>query len=265
MNELIKMRIGVFGCGNMGRALVLGMRSNYSDAEFFLYTPSQEKARALALEVQGHLVQRIQDMPKDLDWYLLAFKPQSLESFEFVFTNKAKIISVLAGVNTAKLIEKFHTPKVARLMPNIASSVGKGANLFFLNPAFNSKEEMDFFELLVGAGKLFKMNSEKDIDLATAFSGSGPALLFELARIFESELEAMTGGRLPAKAIIAQTFLGSAELMQSDLSFAELSAQVTSKKGVTHEALESLKKNNLQSIFHDAFHAAYKRTLELSQ
>jgi pyrroline-5-carboxylate reductase len=255
MNELIKMRIGVFGCGNMGRALVLGMRSNYSDAEFFLYTPSQEKARALALEVQGHLVQRIQDMPKDLDWYLLAFKPQSLESFEFVFTNKAKIISVLAGVNTAKLIEKFHTPKVARLMPNIASSVGKGANLFFLNPAFNSKEEMDFFELLVGAGKLFKMNSEKDIDLATAFSGSGPALLFE----------PMTGGRLPAKAIIAQTFLGSAELMQSDLSFAELSAQVTSKKGVTHEALESLKKNNLQSIFHDAFHAAYKRTLELSQ
>lgn len=50
----------------------------------------------------------------------------------------------------------------------------------------------------------------------------------------------------------------------SEISFEELRKQVTSKKGVTHEALEVLKDHKLQDIFSMAFEAAYQRTLELS-
>lgn len=260
-----KLRIGFFGCGNMGRALALGMRAKLADGEFTFFTPSQTAAISLAQEVGGKVALTLLDMPKDLDWYVLAFKPQSLLDFHFDFMKEAKIISVLAGVNTSKLSSQLGIKKIVRVMPNTPSSLGAGANLFYPNEWISSSEEETFLKLLDGSGKLFKMTSENDLDLTTAFSGSGPALLFELARIFEEELTQMTEGRVAAKEIIAQTFLGSAKLMQSHQSFEELRNQVTSKKGVTHEALEVLREQGLQSLFQKAFMAAYKRTLELSK
>lgn len=259
------VRIGVFGCGNMGKALVLGMKARFPDAEFYLYTPTETKARELAELIHGHYVKSLNDMPDGLDWYLLAFKPQSLDDFQFSFPADSKVISVLAGVGTEKLSAKFGVTKIARLMPNTPSSIGEGANLYFLGQAFSKAEEMSFVELLGAAGQLFKMRSENDLDLTTAFSGSGPALVFEVARIFEAELARMTEGRVPAKEIVAQTFFGSSGLMKSEKSFEELRLQVTSKKGVTFEALEVLKNEDLQGLFRQAFEAAYKRTLELSR
>lgn len=259
------VKIGVFGCGNMGRALVLGMKSRFPDAEFYLYTPTEIKARELAEHVHGHFVQSLNQMPTDLNWYLLAFKPQSLNDFHFHFRSDSKLISVLAGVNTSRLIEKFNVQKTARLMPNTPSSIGEGANLYFLDEPFTKAEEASFVELLGATGQLFKMNTEADLDLTTAFSGSGPALVFEMARIFEAELTRMTDGRVPAKEIVAQTFFGSSGLMKPEKSFEELRLQVTSKKGVTYEALEVLKNRDLQGLFQEAFTAAYKRTLELSK
>lgn len=266
MNNL---KIGVFGCGNMGRALVLGMKAKFPGAQFYLFTPGHTSARELALKVDGHSLNQITEMPKNLDWYLLAFKPQTLEEFQFDFSSESKIISVLAGVKTSKLMEKFKVSKMARLMPNTPAAINEGASLFFLNSHFNPNEKEEFISLLNSTGKLFPMKSEEDLDLTTAFSGSGPALLFELARIFEAELTRMTDGRVPAKEIISQTFFGSAALMnsfsQADQSFEELRNQVTSKKGVTYEALEVLKANKLENIFKEAFMAAYKRTVELSK
>jgi pyrroline-5-carboxylate reductase len=53
------MKIGVFGCGNMGNALVLGMKSRFPDTEFFLFTPSHSKAEELAVRVGGTSLQMI--------------------------------------------------------------------------------------------------------------------------------------------------------------------------------------------------------------
>ncbi|MBC7540837.1 MAG: NAD(P)-binding domain-containing protein [Bacteriovorax sp.] len=266
---MTNLKIGVFGCGNMGRALVLGMKAQFPAADFFLFTPSKLKAQELAVTVGGKSLDQSVDMPRDLDWYLLAFKPQSLNEFQFNFAPDSKIISILAGVKTSKLIAKFNSKKIARLMPNTPSALGQGANLLFLNSHFNQIEELEINSLLSATGKLFPMKTEEDLDLTTAFSGSGPALIFELARIFEFELNRMTNGRVPAKEIVSQTFFGSAALMNSPLnlgtSFEELRSQVTSKKGVTFEALEILKNKNIQEIFSKAFEAAYNRTIELSK
>lgn len=266
---MLKQRIGVFGCGNMGRALVLGIKARFPDVEFFLFTPGQTRARELAALVDGKFIAGLKEMPNDLDWYILAFKPQNLDEFQFSFQSHVKILSVLAGVKSDKFISKFGVKKVARLMPNTPSSIGLGANLLFFSESVDGEEKEQLSSLLASTGTIFPLQSEKDLDLATAFSGSGPALIFELARIFEEELIRMTEGRLPAKEIVARTFYGSASLMSAeknaDISFLELRDQVTSKKGVTFEALEVLRKSNLQSLFSRAFEAAYKRTLELSK
>lgn len=253
----------------MGRALVTAMKACHPQADFYLYTPSQTRAFELAQKINGNVVTKVDEMPRDLSWYLLAFKPQSLADFDFDFAPDSKVVSVLAGVKSSLLMSKFNLSKVARLMPNTPSAIGLGANLLYLNEFFDLVEQNELESLLSSTGTLFKMKSEADLDIATAFSGSGPALIFELARIFEMELNRMTEGRLPSKEIISRTFLGSATLMSVEqnmnVSFEELREQVTSKKGVTYEALEVLKDSGLQDIFKKAFEAAYKRTLELSK
>lgn len=258
------MRIGIFGCGNMGSAIAEGFNAFDPKIEQFFYTPSKTKAHDLAKKLNGHLIENIIDMPKDLDWYVLGFKPQSFSDFNFTFLPHSKILSVLAGTSIEKISKKFQTDYVARLMPNIPSSIGEGANLFYA-----PFEDDKIIEMLSGIGKLFNMKSEAELDAITAFSGSGPALVFEFARIFEKHLNQLAGHNLEAREIITQTFLGSAKMMEHALkegiSFTTLRDQVTSKKGVTYEALQILEKNGIDNILGGAFVAAHKRTIELKK
>ena len=258
------MRIGFFGCGNMGAALAQGFKKFDPSIELYFFTPTKTKAQELAHSTGGHFVEFLIDMPKDLDWYVLAFKPQSLMDFAFTFSPQAKILSVLAGVGVEKLSKKLQVEHIARLMPNTPSSVGEGANLLYAGFAVENMNEM-----LKGLGKLFVMNTEAELDALTAFSGSGPALIFEYARLFEKHLTAIAGENPQAREIIIQTFLGSAKLMEKEIaqgnSFEGLREQVTSKKGVTFEALQILEKNGLDNIMGGAFIAAHKRTLELKK
>lgn len=258
------MRIGFFGCGNMGSALAHGFKKNYPQVEQYFFTPGKTKASDLAAKVDGHFVNFIVDMPKDLDWYILAFKPQSLLDFNFSFSPDAKILSVLAGTGIETLEKKIQVKQIARLMPNTPSSVGFGANLLYA-----PFETLEMEKLLGALGKVFKMKSEAELDAITAFSGSGPALVFEYARLFEKHLGVLAPGNEMAREIIAQTFLGSAMLMEKavkeGVSFETLREQVTSKKGVTFEALSILEKNGFENIMGGAFSAAHKRTLEIKK
>ncbi|MBC7429417.1 MAG: NAD(P)-binding domain-containing protein, partial [Bacteriovorax sp.] len=151
------MKIGFFGCGNMGAALAEGFKKNYPGVEQYFFTPSNIKAQHLAAKLGGHFVNFAVDMPQDLDWYILAFKPQSLMDFNFAFNRNAKVLSVLAGTGIETLEIKFQINHVARLMPNTPSSIGFGANLFYAN--FESEE---IKKLLGALGKVFTMKSEKE-------------------------------------------------------------------------------------------------------
>ena len=258
------MKIGFFGCGNMGAALAQGFKENYPNIKLHFFNPTKLKARELAEKLNGEFVEFIVDMPKDLDWYILAFKPQSLIDFNFNFSPDSKILSVLAGTGIDSLSKKFQINQIARLMPNTPSSVGMGANLFYAD-----FEAYDIKKLLGSLGKIFSMKSEKEMDTLTAFSGSGPAIIFEFARLFEKHMISLNGDTPYTREIIAQTFLGSAKLMEKavleGISFENLREQVTSKKGVTFEALNILEKNGVDQIMGGAFTAAYKRTLEIKK
>jgi pyrroline-5-carboxylate reductase len=62
-----------------------------------------------------------------------------------------------------------------------------------------------------------------------------------------------------------QTVTGASKLLAvSGLHPEELRDQVTSPKGTTQAALESLEKNNLRKIVQDAVEAAKARSIELS-
>jgi pyrroline-5-carboxylate reductase len=60
--------------------------------------------------------------------------------------------------------------------------------------------------------------------------------------------------------MVVQTALGAATMTaQSNIPFADLRAQVTSKGGTTHEAIESMRSSGLENLVKDAMSAAIAR------
>ena len=260
------MRIGFFGAGNMANALTLSIKRKYPTFEFYVYSPSKITAQKLAKNLSGILIEELENMPADLDWYFLAFKPQNLADFNYKFRDKSKIVSILAGVSSIKLRLKLGDQKILRLMPNLPCAVSEGANLIYIPNYFNDSERSEIQEWSSSFGRTFYLENEDQIDSITPFSGSGPALILEFARIFQNELIMQTTSNIDSRELIIQTFLGTTLLMKnSSLSFSEMRDQVVSKKGVTFEALKVFDEEGLEKIFHNAFQSAYKRTIELSR
>ncbi len=258
-----------FGCGNMAQAIIEGMYKEKSPLDYFLYTPSNTKAVSLARAVHGTHVDNLSTLPS-CDFYMLSCKPQQLGDLAQKIKGKlnpnAVVISILAGTTTETIKKELSIDKVLRVMPNTPSLVGAGVNAFYFSDEV-LREERDFLtKLFESFSKVFTFDKESEIDVITGFSGSGPAYIFEFSRVLIEKMISMGIDREVATEMIKWTFYGSSKLqLESSDTSEELRNKVTSKKGVTFEALEVFKNSNFEKMVDTALDAAYNRSVELSK
>ena len=100
---MTEVKIGFFGAGNMAEAISSSIKDLYPKTQIYFYTPSGIKAQNLAQKLNTTWIKNISEMPLDLDFYFLAFKPQNFEAFDFNFKDGSKIVSVLAGTSLNKI------------------------------------------------------------------------------------------------------------------------------------------------------------------
>jgi len=260
------MRIGFFGAGNMVEAIALGIFSKDLGHSLYFYTPSKTKAINLASKTNGKFIENIEDMPRDLDWYVLGFKPFQLNDFHFNFNSNAKIISLLASTPVKVIADKFSLDKILRVMPNTPTKVYQGMNLLFFSSAIESSIQNEVINVFQSIGELQIVERESDIDILTPFTGSGPGIFFELLSYFEKSIPADVASKYDTKKLLAQTMLGSAKLaLESRESFNSLRDQVTSKKGVTIEAINELRDSKMDTIIKNSMDRALKRLNEMKE
>jgi pyrroline-5-carboxylate reductase len=107
---------------------------------------------------------------------------------------------------------------------------------------------------------------ESEINKVTALSGSGPAYVFYFAEAMLEAASRMGFDLKDAKSLVAQTFRGSAELLdKSDDTPAVLRQNVTSKGGTTEKALGVMDAAGLKEIFVKAVISAKERADELGK
>jgi pyrroline-5-carboxylate reductase len=165
---------------------------------------------------------------------------------------------VLAGTSVEKLKKAFKPKAVVRTMPNLAASVGASMTTLTGDEAFQKEAEA----LLGAVGTTLWLNSEKEIDIATALAGSGPAYLALIA-------EALTDGavkqglkREDAMATMRGLFAGFGTLIQ-EVHPALLKDGVMSPGGTTAAGYAALEEGNVRASCIDAIEEAYKRAKEL--
>ena len=249
--------ITFIGNGNMALSIAKGLKSNYKIEVVGRNLEKLEKfEKELGVSVDKHLINSFNIENKTV---LFCVKPANVEEVASQLQGKARVIySVLAGTSVEKLRSNLNTNAVVRTMPNLAASVGQSMTTLTGDTEF--KEEAE--ELLGAIGSTRWLTTEKEIDIATALAGSGPAYLALIAEALADGAVKQGLKRDDAMAIMRGLFGGFGELIQ-EVHPAILKDGVMSPGGTTAAGYGALEDGNVRASCIDAIEKAYKRALEL--
>ncbi len=265
-----KYKIAILGCGNMANAIMEGVcHTKLSDSiEFYFYTPSQNKARDCAEKYSGIHIPNLEKIPS-CDYYLIACKPQQFsklsQTLKEILPSNGVVWSIMAGVKISTIQSLLDHEGVCRLMPNTPCRFNKGTTLLFVKNL--NKQQIAFTqEFFATCSEIYNLKTEELIDSLTGISGSGPALLYYFCEAFIHKALEFGLDYSEAQSLVVKTFLGTlVNADQSNLSLSELRNEVTSKKGVTAQALETFSQHKMDNIIGEALNNAFKRAKELGQ
>ncbi|WP_440054060.1 pyrroline-5-carboxylate reductase [Pseudoalteromonas sp. T1lg65] len=266
--------IAFIGTGNMSYAIIGGMIKSGFDPKSIIAT--NRNAEKLAKVAEQLAVNTTQDNLKavaEADVIVLSVKPQMMEglcqSFQQsgVDLSDKLFISVAAGITIARLREMLgQNVKMVRCMPNTPSLLGRGVSGLY-GDGITEEEKHYVEQVFSSTGIALWLDAEEKINDVIAVTGSSPAYFFLFMEAIEEK--AISLGFTPAQArqLVQQTALGAAEMTcdQADISISQLRANVTSKGGTTHAAVEHLKSQHLHKTVADAMDACIARALEMEK
>jgi pyrroline-5-carboxylate reductase len=263
------MTIGFIGAGNMGTALCKAFLSHdeVKAEDIIACDHSEDKLSILSASLGVKTDTDISSV-MDVDFLILAVKPQGIESLAAEISERINVdtvlISVLAGTTIKTLDSLLHHKKIIRAMPNTPALVNKGVIGWFANNEVSPDEKTLVQELLQSAGSATELSSEALIDDVAALSGCGPGFFFALVDAWQKATSSLELPEDMRKKMLFETLEGSLELVrQSDDSPSKLAEKVASKGGATEQGLKVLKEANIEKIFSDMIIAACKRCKEL--
>lgn len=249
--------ITFIGNGNMALSIAQGLKNTY---KIEVVGRSLEKVAAfeknLGIEIKKSLMDNFDMNDKTI---ILCVKPANVEEIATRLKGKAQVIySVLAGTSLQKLKENLNPHAVVRSMPNLAASVQKSMTTLTGDIEYKGEAE----KLLGAIGATRWLTSEKEIDIATALAGSGPAYLALIAEALADGAVKQGLKRDDAMAIMRGLFEGFGSLIQ-DVHPAILKDGVMSPGGTTAAGYAALEDGNVRSSCIDAIEKAYKRATQL--
>lgn len=257
------MKILFIGSGNMAKAMAEGMKDS---VQLFFYSPSGKSSQELASKFNGQKLKSFVEF-SSMDIIFLAFKPQQWNDFKSDYKDyvdqDATYASVMAGISLDDLKTGLNTSNVLRFMPNTPIKIGRGAGLFLFDKDVTRKEEVK--KLLSIVSYNIEVNNDDELNLLTTISGCGPAYVFEFIKYYSRSVQFKNLDSNEIVKLISKTFIGAAQLaFENNKSIDELIDQVTSKGGMTIEAIKVLRESDTSEIIDNSLASAYRRSKDLS-
>ena len=259
-----KYKLGFIGCGNMATAIWKGCIQSGFLATSELAVCDIDPNKTIEAEMLGLSVLSGREIFASCEYVVLAIKPQTFSSIceEYAGLSEADcVISIMAGVSIAAIIDGLKINKICRVMPNTPVMKNKGmSSLSFQNC---DADNVEFIKgLFSSLGKVIEVE-ESLIHTVISVSGSGPAYVY----LF---LQALINGGIEggltcsqAKTAAIQTLVGACAMADSAENLSLLINEVCSKGGTTIEAVEFFKKANFEDIVKGAMRASSERSFQL--
>ncbi|CAO3635038.1 unnamed protein product [Cunninghamella blakesleeana] len=270
--------ITFIGGGNMSEAILGGLfASGHSSSKLRYSEPFQQRKEYMQKKYPDILGSDNNLKVIDgADIVILAVKPQVLrkvlqETSQALLKNpNTLIVSIAAGITTQDIYKWMNTDQpvnLVRCMPNTPSLIGEGAFGLYANQNVNEEQRLLTENIMRAVAKqVIWVDEEHLIDSVTGISGSGPAYFFLIMEAMQNA--GIAAGLSPedAKSLTLQTCLGATKMAQtSEDDLATLRRKVTSPKGTTEAAINSMESSNIRKLMNDAVFAAVHRGQELSK
>lgn len=245
--------ITFIGNGNMGLSIALGLKEKYHIEVVGRNMENMEKFESkLGVHVDKYLIKDFDLTGKTV---LLCVKPANVQEVSKQLHGQANLLlSVLAGVSIKVIRKHFKTKLLVRSMPNLAASIGKSMTTL-TGDETGKKEAIMIFDTI---GDTLWLESEKEIDIATALAGSGPAYLALVAEALADGAVKQGLKREDAMKTMRGLFSGFDTLIQ-DMHPALLKDAVMSPGGTTAAGYGALEEGNVRASFMAAIEKAYEK------
>lgn len=242
----------------MALALAKGLKSTYtievvgrSDKRL------KEFEEKLGLTIVKHSLEGFDISRKTI---ILCVKPANILTVGRQLTGEASLLySVLAGTTLQTLASNIDADAIVRTMPNLAATVGKSMTTL-TGDADSQEQALALFDAI---GSTLWVNSEKELDVATALAGSGPAYLALISEALADGAVREGIKRDDAMTLMRGLFDGFAALIQDEHP-ALLKDAVMSPGGTTAAGYAALEKAGVRHGCIDAIASAAKRAKELA-
>lgn len=254
------------GCGNMGGAIVAGLR-----------TAGVDLSSAVAIRPSGTPVEGLRTVPTYADagsppqLVILGIKPQKLDEvapeLRKWLSAQTVIVSLLAGVEAASLRRRFPgVGAIVRATPNLPVAVRRGVTgLYSADADQRTKQELN--DLFSALGYAMWMADEQKLGALGAVAGAGPAYV---ARFIAALAKAGVRRGLSedtATTLALETVLGTAWMAATrGESMDSVARRVASPRGTTQAGLDVLDHDHvLDELIALAIDAAARRGAELAE
>lgn len=251
-----KPSVTLIGNGKMALSIAKGLQETY---RLEIIGRSQTNLEAfeknLGVSVQKTL---FEDATCEGKTIILCVKPHNLTEVAQKLQGRAKALySVLAGTSLISL-QAISADGYVRAMPNLSAEVGLSMTSLVGDSALR-EEAIRLFDTI---GMTLWLESEKELDIATALSGSGPAYLALIA-------EALCDGavreglkRSDALTLMRGLFKGFGELIQATHP-ALLKDSVMSPGGTTAAGYGAMEKGKVREGCMEAIRCAHEKAKKI--
>ena len=276
--------ITIIGGGNMGEALIKGLRRAHRVSVFEINTA---RARYLKKKYKVSIKGDIHRALDGANVVIFAVKPQDMAVLLAEICRgtacrartEQLFISIAAGLTTKFFEKHLGKVRVVRAMPNMPALIGEGMTALCAGQHALSKDLAVARKILSSIGKTMVVK-EKYMDAVTAVSGSGPAYVFLFVEQWMAAAKALGFKDAQARTLVYQTLTGSVHLLvgagpcarphmdgpcvRPPMDAATLRAKVTSKGGTTQAAMDVFTQSKFGTIFKQAITAAKKKARKLA-
>jgi pyrroline-5-carboxylate reductase len=279
-NPLSNCRLAFIGCGVMAEAIIAGLlrRKLVGPEQIVGSHPRQARREEMHVKYGIEMFESNRETvtdtaPEALDEssvVVLAVKPQRLhgvlEELKGALVKEQLVVSIVAGARIETISEQLLHASVVRTMPNTPAQIGEGVTAWTASSEVTEKQETQVSAMLEALGKTVRVENERQIDMATALSATGPTYIF---LVMEALIDAgvhMGFSRHVAQDLVHQTMLGAVLFArESHKHPAELRNMVTSPGGTSAEAIYQMEKGSLRTVLSKAVWAAYQRAESLGK
>ena len=268
-SALTGLSVGFIGSGAMGEALLAGLLRGRTleVSQLIASDPRREQREALSARYGVHTCADNADA-LGAELLVIAVKPPVLAAVMRDLKGRLResqvVISIVAGATSSILVRGLGHERLVRCMPNTPAQIGRGVTVWFATAAVDEKARAAVRAILAAIGRELEVRDERQVALATAVSGSGPAYVFLVMEALVDAAVRLGLQREFARTLVVETMEGAAAFArESGRHLTELRESVTSPGGTTAAALYELERAGLRAAIDDAVQAAFRRNNEL--